>query len=238
MKDDALVIPYGIEQSGKDVVDRESGHIRVLSEVRQNRLEHVLCCPKKIIHIFSRPIHNNPQDTAMEDKIKAVTYHATKCSDLLHRFTCRSQRIRVPDSRGVTLVELVVVIGILGVLALMAMPSYNGYMKTVKNNACASDIRIIDKAVTAYFIDRNVLPPSLEAAGMGDQLDPWKRPYEYKILDGVNVPQQDIGAHDLNHDFDLYSKGEDGASSPLFGEPENDDDISRANDGAFVGGRP
>ena len=39
----------------------------------------------------------------------------------------------------------------------------------------------------------------------------------------------------INTDYDLYSKGPDGASSPPLTARAGQDDIVRANDGAYIG---
>ena len=39
----------------------------------------------------------------------------------------------------------------------------------------------------------------------------------------------------LNSEYDLYSKGKDGASAPALTAAASKDDIVRANDGGFVG---
>lgn len=115
----------------------------------------------------------------MADKIKGNTYFVTECSVLIQQLFFRRRQVTVLGCRGMTLVELIVVVAILGVLATMAVPTFNEYIKTAQNGACASDLRTIDKAVTAYYIDRNVLPEHLSDVGMDNQLDPWKRPYIY-----------------------------------------------------------
>jgi prepilin-type N-terminal cleavage/methylation domain-containing protein len=179
----------------------------------------------------------------LAEKMKADTYFAAKCSVLLQKLTAARKQGTAFGCSGLTLVELIVVVGILGALALLAIPSYDEYVMKAKNNACASELRVIDKAVTAYYIDRSVLPASLDDVGFGSQLDPWKRRYVYKdhsIVDDVphKPPLQDIAGDVLNLDYDLYSMGVDGASASGFGDPANADDIVRANDGAYIGRRP
>lgn len=142
-------------------------------------------------------------------------------------------------SRGLTLIELIVVMAVLGILSTLGISSLSEYVKTAKNSACASDLRAIEKAISAYVVEKNVLPNSLADVGIDGKLDPWKRPYEYANLGIVGaVPLEDFATVVLNVDFDLYSKGEDGLSNPASGDSVNTDDIVRSNDGAFVGKRP
>lgn len=179
------------------------------------------------------------QETAMADKIKPDTYSVPGCHVLLQRLNACKRQLTNQCRRGFTLVELLVVIAVLGVLTSMALPFFQGYIATVKNGACSADIRTIDKAITAYVIERNALPASLNDVGMGGKHDPWHRPYVFVNLSLGGVPLQDnVVADDLNTDYDLYSRGADGISDPLSGTPGNEDDVVRANDGVYVGVRP
>ena len=83
-------------------------------------------------------------------------------------------------------------------------------------------------------------------------LDPWGEPYVYLLLSGGGgggngkgngggggggngQARKDKFLVPLNSDFDLYSKGKDGASvSPLTAKSSRDD-IVRANDGGYIG---
>lgn len=177
----------------------------------------------------------------MVKETNADKYSAAELPVFLHTFTTRRERAAVYGCHGFTLVELIVVCAILGVLAMMAIPSMKSYIRTAKNNACASDLRVIDKAVIAYFIEKNVLPASLNDVGLGAQLDPWKRPYVYYVNSGVDpdpLALKDIsGVIVLNKDYDIYSVGEDGLSN-VAPDATTVDDVTRSNDGSFVGVRP
>lgn len=142
------------------------------------------------------------------------------------------------SNRGFTLIELIVVTAILGVLALMAIPAYNSYVTSSKNARAEGDIRALENDVTAYLVDRGTLPNSLNDIGRGALRDPWGNPYEYyNFAVGGKTPLQDLGLHDLNTEFDLYSKGPDGASASDYSDPTSVDDIVRSGDGGYVGYR-
>lgn len=171
----------------------------------------------------------------MSDKINA----ASNCFILFNQPILPGQR----ECRGFSLVELLMVIAILGLLAAIIIPTLNSYVQSTRNKTCAADIRTIDKAIAAYMIENNSLPPDglpgLIAIGMGNQQDPWKRSYEFHII----VPpatglEAIVLGEPLNTDYDLYSKGEDGLSDPASAGVGNQDDIVRSNDGAFAGMRP
>ena len=69
-------------------------------------------------------------------------------------------------------------------------------------------------------------------------VDPWGNPYRYLNIanvSGVGPLRKDHNLVPLNSDFDLYSMGEDGASSPSLTAANSRDDILRGNNGGFVG---
>jgi general secretion pathway protein G len=68
-------------------------------------------------------------------------------------------------------------------------------------------------------------------------LDPWGAPYVYLNLDGVPIGlmRKDQALVPINSDYDLYSKGPDGASVAPLTAVTSRDDIVRANNGSFIG---
>lgn len=130
-----------------------------------------------------------------------------------------------------TLVELIVITGVLGVLALMAIQSFTHYTLVAKNNRCLADIRTLDKAIVAYYLDKNVWPATLQDAGITVQLDPWQRPYEYQLHSGGATPLKDFLDNRLNNDYDLYTRGADGLTDADSDNAAAADDIVRTNDG-------
>ena len=194
-----------------------------------------------VLRIFFAEKQYNSRDAVMVDKIKAEKYFVNECSVLIQQLTSRMRQVTVCGNRGFTLVELIVVCAVLGVLAAMAMPAYNAYVNSTKNTACASDIRTIEKAITAWLLENNKSVPeaNLSAMGITNLLDPWKRDYVYYLhtdpaLDPVAL--KDPALEYLNTDYDLYSLGADGASDETPGVTTADD-VVRSNDGGFVGAR-
>ncbi|MFB3081339.1 MAG: hypothetical protein ACE1Y1_06150, partial [Nitrosomonadaceae bacterium] len=78
---------------------------------------------------------------------------------------------------------------------------------------------------------------SLTDVNMNLLLDPWSAPYEYLNLDGAPIGQvrKDQALVPINSDYDLFSKGPDGASTAPLTAANSRDDIVRANNGSFIG---
>src|SRR5215468_6944723 len=130
------------------------------------------------------------------------------------------------DSRGFSLIELLVVIIILGLLAGLVGPRLFSRVGQSKQAAARAQIELFSAALDQYRLDVGAYPPS--AAGLdalvrnpnvsnwnGPYLkknlvpvDPWGKPYQYKCCPG------DHG------DYDIWSLGADGAPG---GEGESAD---------------
>jgi general secretion pathway protein G len=137
------------------------------------------------------------------------------------------------SNRGFTIVELIVVCAILGVLATMVLNSVGDLKQRVYISRAAAEIRSLEKDIFAYVSEKGSYPPDVNAVGvetLKNAVDPWGNAYVYSL-----IPTRTwVGP--LNTDFDLYSKGPDGAStvpSTLLGDGA--DDIIRGGDGSFAG---
>ena len=141
-------------------------------------------------------------------------------------------------ARGFTLVEMLVTLGVVAVLAAIALPSYRAYQQLVRIDQARKDIVTIATAAGLYWNDARAYPDDLSQIGQANRLDPWGRPYQYLNLGDPRNRGQARKDHSLvpiNSDFDLYSLGPDGQSSPPLTARNSRDDIVRANDGRFVG---
>jgi len=138
----------------------------------------------------------------------------------------RSRTRFLLDSRGFSLIELLVVIIILGLLAGLVGPRLFGRVGQSKQAAARAQIELFSAALDQYRLDVGSYPPS--GAGLdalvknpnaqnwnGPYLkknlvpvDPWGKPYQYKCCPG------DHG------DYDIWTLGADGAPG---GEGENAD---------------
>jgi general secretion pathway protein G len=143
---------------------------------------------------------------------------------------------RSGQARGFTLLEGLIAVAILGVVAAIAIPMYADYQERVRVQRAVTDIGAIAAHIKHYYEDNRGFPPDLAAVGAGATLDPWGNAYEYTDLTTKKgQARKDKNLVPINSDFDLYSKGKDGASVGPHTAPASRDDIIRAADGRFIG---
>lgn len=139
---------------------------------------------------------------------------------------------------GFTLLELIMVVAIIGTLAAIAVPVYYRYIEEAKIAKACADIRIFEKEILGSQSEgTDDLPDSLADIGREDYPDPWGNPYQYANHDNITPGERRKykSTVPLNTDFDLYSMGPDGITSPPITTPAGYDDIIRAGDGEYVG---
>jgi general secretion pathway protein G len=134
----------------------------------------------------------------------------------------------------VTLVEMLAVTAIIGSLAAIGLPRYHTVIERARVAKAIGDLEAIGLSLKA----QDSLPDNLSSLGP-IPIDPWGRAYVYNKFDPTrNVPQgarRDRFLVPINSDFDIYSVGPDGASSPPLNAGPSRDDVVWANDGGFIG---
>jgi len=142
------------------------------------------------------------------------------------------------DNRAFTLLEILIVMAIMITLAAMGIPAFADAVDVAYVARAIGDIRTLQTEITRYEVQLGKLPDTLQEVGVTDMLDPWGNPYQYLNFDNVNgqgPKKKDRFLVPLNSTYDLYSKGKDGLTSTSLQPPASQDDIVRANDGAYVG---
>lgn len=128
---------------------------------------------------------------------------------------------------------------VIGVLTALAVSTYARYTTRARTAVAIRDIGRIQLAIDRYRLNHDdATPPDLAAVGMGGIVDPWGHAYVYLSFAGLHghgAMRKDRNLVPINTDYDLYSKGPDGASVGPLTARASRDDIVRANDGAYIG---
>jgi general secretion pathway protein G len=126
------------------------------------------------------------------------------------------------NTRGFTLVELLLVLVILALIGGLVLPNIIGKAEGAKVKAAGSQISRLSMAVESFYLDTGATPDSLdELINESGNVDGWNGPYvkpsSLKDPWGREYVYDYPGEHG---DFDLYSLGADGQPG---GEDRNAD---------------
>lgn len=139
---------------------------------------------------------------------------------------------------GLTFLELLVTLAIVGVIFRFASASYAEHIEKTRVYEAVTQIAVLSTTIESYIQDRGRAPDSLDDVGAGGMEDPWGYEYRYNAnmnQKGAGGKRKDRSLNPLNSDFDLYSIGEDGATSQSLMPESSDDDVIRAHDGRYIG---
>ena len=79
-----------------------------------------------------------------------------------HRLYNPQSAIRNPQSKGFTLLELMIVISIIIILAMMVLPAYQRTVQQAKESVLRDDLFQLRKMLDQYAADKGQLPQSLD----------------------------------------------------------------------------
>jgi general secretion pathway protein G len=141
---------------------------------------------------------------------------------------------------GFTLVELLVAMTLVAPLAAIAIPWYQSYRDQATINKTIADMRTIDMQIQLFRQANNSYPSVLTDVPQAAILDPWGHSFQYLQIEGGSVKgkgqyRKDKSLVPINSDYDLYSMSPDGKSSAPLTASASQDDIIRANNGAYFG---
>ena len=142
------------------------------------------------------------------------------------------------SSPALTILELLFAGAIVVTLVGLGFPAYNRYRENAKVAQAIVEIRTMEHDILIHEAFAHRWPDNLDEIGRGGYLDPWRRPYQYLSSNSTNWAgdrRRDLSDNPLNDDFDLYSLGRDGLSKPQLKFKDSQDDVVRAQEGAYVG---
>ncbi len=143
-------------------------------------------------------------------------------------------------SAGYTLAEMCVIVAIIGILCAVGIQYFGSYRLKVKNMKAIDDIKYMSMSIGTYRSENGAYPQSLSDLVGGAFNDPWGNPYQYlNIADGGPSARgkcrKDRNLNPINTDYDLYSMGLDGKTASQLNSKYGQDDVIRAQDGAYIG---
>ena len=144
------------------------------------------------------------------------------------------KQIKIPksDSRGFTLIELMVVIVILGILAGLIVPRIMGRPEEAKQLKAKMQIESLETAIKLYQLDNGSYPSTEQGLqALVEQPETGNAPKKWRkggYLEKGRVPKDPWGnefiylSPGVHGDYDIISYGSDG----IAGGEEKDADIS------------
>ena len=151
--------------------------------------------------------------------------------------SCAGKAGRLRASMGFTLLELLSVMVIIAIGSTMALSMSKRATDSALIKQSIAEVLQLQTRIDEFAMTRDRLPTSLSELGGGFLQDPWGNAYEYlAFAPGVmHKARRDRFLVPINTMYDLYSKGRDGLTTIGLTSPDSQDDVIRANDGAFIG---
>jgi len=83
------------------------------------------------------------------------------------------------NTRGGTLIELMLALSIIGILASLAIPKYIDFFGKARVARAVSELHALAKEIKGFAMGGGVYPDTLAQIGRSTMLDPWGSPYQY-----------------------------------------------------------
>jgi general secretion pathway protein G len=145
---------------------------------------------------------------------------------------------RASSGAGFTMLEIVLVMALIVTVAGIAIPIYLRSLDSARVVRARADIKNMSTTIDTFYYQNDGYPASLDDVGFGNTRDPWGRPYQYLAIatsKGNGQLRKDKNLVPINSDYDLYSIGPDGKTATALTAKASQDDVVRANNGAYVG---
>lgn len=117
---------------------------------------------------------------------------------------------KLRNSKGFTLIEMLVVVAIIGILVLLAVPRYVGYTKDANVATMRSDVRVLESAILISNIDEEAWPVTGAPITTGDAVtfvkdnDPGA---EVKAINEAAIEDQIQSLKNDVADYGIITKG-------------------------------
>ncbi|MEM7577834.1 MAG: prepilin-type N-terminal cleavage/methylation domain-containing protein [Planctomycetota bacterium] len=121
---------------------------------------------------------------------------------------------RITPHRGFTLIELLVVISIIALLIGLLLPALSAARATARSIKCASNLRQVGIAMTAYFVDEQVVVPGRSLVFSRDGSTSRETSYAATLARGGYGPADNVT---------FIPAGSDTLSNSLFRCPDGGD---------------
>jgi prepilin-type N-terminal cleavage/methylation domain-containing protein len=97
--------------------------------------------------------------------------------------------------KGFTLVELVIVVLIIAALAAIAIPRISASATTAKNNACATNVDVINTQIELYYANNGSWPTLVAITGSTDYFPDGPPACPYSTAYSMDAGTHRVTAH-------------------------------------------